>query len=127
MKITVVSCVCRNHAHGRYTDDVSTEGQTETTIVEEVNSEKSLLYFHLYIPYIKDLQIHKSISSLKQHGPKDGGVLEMMVSNSKVTDTEANHNTDQIFISDIISSTPELAYLKGLVETRCGYLERIMI
>ncbi|XP_057196636.1 C-Jun-amino-terminal kinase-interacting protein 4 [Triplophysa rosa] len=76
----------RNHGHGRYTDAVSTEGQTETTIVEE-------------------------------HGPKDGGVIEMMVSNSKVTDTEANHNTDQIFISDIISSTPELAYLKGLVET----------
>ncbi|KAA0702998.1 C-Jun-amino-terminal kinase-interacting protein 4 [Triplophysa tibetana] len=78
--------VFRNHAHGRYTDDVSTDGQTKTTIVEE-------------------------------HGPKDGEVLEMMVSNSTVTDTESNHDTDHIFISDIISSTPELAYLKGLVET----------
>lgn len=55
-------------------------------------------------------------SITEEHGPKDGGVLEITVTNSKITDSEANHNTDQSFISDIISSTPELAYLKGLVE-----------
>lgn len=112
----MLSCVCRNHGQSRHTDAVSTQGQTETSVIEEVNSEKYICINTFFI--YKDLHIHKSISSLPQHEPKDGGVLEMMVSNSEVTDAEANHNTDQSFISDIISSTPELAYLKGLVETR---------
>lgn len=78
----------RNHGHSRHTDAVSTPFQTETSITDE-------------------------------NGSKDvSDVSEMTVTNdSKVTKVEANHDTDQSFISDIISSTPELAHLKGFVET----------
>ncbi|XP_052474840.1 C-Jun-amino-terminal kinase-interacting protein 4 isoform X1 [Carassius gibelio] len=82
----------RNHVHSKHSEAVSTHGQTETSITEE-------------------------------HDPKpcsapDSTASEITVtSNSKVTDAEVNHNNDQSFITDIISSTPELAHLKGFVET----------
>ncbi|XP_016419155.1 C-Jun-amino-terminal kinase-interacting protein 4 [Sinocyclocheilus rhinocerous] len=63
-------------------------------------------------------------TSTEEHDPKaasapDSTASEMIdTNNSKVTDAEVNHNNDPSFISGIISSTPELAHLKGFIETR---------
>ncbi|XP_016300127.1 C-Jun-amino-terminal kinase-interacting protein 4-like [Sinocyclocheilus anshuiensis] len=82
----------RNHVHSKHSEAVSTHGQTET-------------------------------SSTEEHDPKAGSAPDSTASeitvtnNSKVTDAEVNHNNDQSFISNIISSTPELAHLKDFVET----------
>ncbi|XP_048008645.1 C-Jun-amino-terminal kinase-interacting protein 4 isoform X1 [Megalobrama amblycephala] len=85
----------RNHVHSKHSEAVSTQGQSETEIITE-----------------------------EQHGSKPGGgpdstVSEITVNNdSNTADAEVNHNNDdQSFISDIISSTPELAHLKGFIET----------
>lgn len=83
----------RNHVHGKHSEAVSTQGQTETTSTEE------------------------------QHGPKagfgsDSTVLETTITNDSITtDAEVSHNNDRSFVSDIISSTPELAHLEGFIET----------
>ncbi|KTG41709.1 hypothetical protein cypCar_00044935 [Cyprinus carpio] len=82
----------RNRVHSKHSEAVSTHGQTET-------------------------------SSTEEHDPKAGSVPDSTASeitvtnNSKVTDAEVKRNNDQSYISDIISSTPELAHLKGFVET----------
>ncbi|XP_067305254.1 C-Jun-amino-terminal kinase-interacting protein 4 isoform X2 [Pseudorasbora parva] len=82
----------RNHVHSKHSEAISIPGKTETTCTEE-------------------------------HGPKSGfgtdsTVPEITITNdSNTTDAEVNHNNDQSFVSDIISSTPELAHLKGFVET----------
>ncbi|XP_051577825.1 C-Jun-amino-terminal kinase-interacting protein 4 [Myxocyprinus asiaticus] len=81
------ACAVRNHIHSKHRE--STQDQIETSITEE-------------------------------HGPEAAAVTESNRSEVTVTidcKAEVNHNTDQSFISDIISSTPELAHLKGLVET----------
>ncbi|XP_016143021.1 C-Jun-amino-terminal kinase-interacting protein 3-like [Sinocyclocheilus grahami] len=62
-------------------------------------------------------------TSTEEHDPKADGAPDSTASemietnNSKVTDAEVNHNNDPSFISGIISSTPELAHLKGFIET----------
>ncbi|XP_042628200.1 C-Jun-amino-terminal kinase-interacting protein 4-like isoform X2 [Cyprinus carpio] len=82
----------RNRVHSKHSEAVSTHGQTET-------------------------------SSTEEHDPKAGSAPDSTASeitvtnNSKVTDAEVKRNNDQSYISDIISSTPELAHLKGFVET----------
>ncbi|XP_043117206.1 C-Jun-amino-terminal kinase-interacting protein 4 [Puntigrus tetrazona] len=82
----------RNHAHGKHSEAVSIHGQTETSSTEE--------------------------RDVKAGGAPDSVASEMVDTNSsEVTDAEVNHNSDQFFISDIISSTPELAQLKDFIET----------
>ncbi|XP_050987627.1 C-Jun-amino-terminal kinase-interacting protein 4 isoform X1 [Labeo rohita] len=81
----------RNHVHCKHSEAVSIRGQTESTSAEE-------------------------------HDPKGGSAPDSTVSemtftnNSEATNAEVHHNNDQSFISDIISSTPELAHLKSFVE-----------
>lgn len=79
----------RNHVHSKYSEAVSNQGQTET-------------------------------SSSEEHCPEAGSVNDStsttITNDNKVTDAEVNHNNES-FISEIISSTPELAHLKKCVET----------
>ncbi|XP_026140021.1 C-Jun-amino-terminal kinase-interacting protein 4-like isoform X1 [Carassius auratus] len=57
-------------------------------------------------------------TSSEEHDPKAGSAPDSTASEmSKVTDAEADNNNGQSFISDIISSTPELAHLKGFIQT----------
>lgn len=82
----------RNHVNSKHSEAVPIPGQAETTCTEE-------------------------------HGPKagcgpDSTVPEITITNhSNTTDAEVNHNNEQSFVSDIISSTPELAHLNSFVET----------
>uniref|UniRef100_A0A8C1TX91 Si:dkey-17m8.1 n=2 Tax=Cyprinus carpio TaxID=7962 RepID=A0A8C1TX91_CYPCA len=82
----------RNRVHSKHSEAVSTHGQTETSSTEEQDP--------------------------KAGSAPDSTASEITVTNnSKVTDAEVKHNNDQSYISDLISSTPELAHLKGFVET----------
>lgn len=131
--------VCRNHVHCKHSEAVSIRGQTESTSAEEVNSfviqtnyALPKHYFAYFCINAQDKTIHICIfttASLPshlflQHDPKGGSAPDSTVSemtftnNSEATNAEVHHNNDQSFISDIISSTPELAHLKSFVEAR---------
>uniref|UniRef100_A0A8C1RFC2 Si:dkey-17m8.1 n=2 Tax=Cyprinus carpio TaxID=7962 RepID=A0A8C1RFC2_CYPCA len=86
---------------------------------KQLESEAFTFRNHVHSKHSEAVSTHgQTETSTEEHDPKAGRAPDSIASEiSKETDAKANHSNDQSFISDIISSTPELAHLKGFIET----------